>query len=288
MNFAISPFFPLAAAVCLAILPILLLTPNDSESGAVRVVNITCAPNEDLTFVTGCSTRHCSRFVIPDFVDAASVRQLIRLVDTAFSIPISGSKAGGSGPVSIVDFQSGALSYGQNFVDLYRIASSGKGEPNFPRFNQSDFALYQNIKERIQEAIKQHYGLEKLWFTSPTFFSRITGDRPAQTKNDEYWHNHIDRIAYPSFYYTGLLYLTDGGQDFEGGRFLFVDSDGTQTTEIPLQPRAGMLSVFTSGDENVHRVEQVTKGVRYALTIAFTCDETKHVDNFLSRKSVLF
>lgn len=33
--------------------------------------------------------------------------------------------------------------------------------------------------------------------------------------------------------------------------------------------------MFTSGAENLHYVEKVTQGTRFALTIAFTCDE-KH------------
>lgn len=37
----------------------------------------------------------------------------------------------------------------------------------------------------------------------------------------------------------------------------------------------GRVSMFTSGAENLHYVEKVTQGTRFALTIAFTCDE-KH------------
>ena len=31
--------------------------------------------------------------------------------------------------------------------------------------------------------------------------------------------------------------------------------------------------MFTSGAENVHLVEKVTSGTRYALTVSFTCDK---------------
>ena len=31
--------------------------------------------------------------------------------------------------------------------------------------------------------------------------------------------------------------------------------------------------MFTAGNENIHMVEMVTSGVRYALTIPFTCNE---------------
>ena len=34
----------------------------------------------------------------------------------------------------------------------------------------------------------------------------------------------------------------------------------------------GRVSMFTSGSENLHYVEKVLSGSRYALTIAFTCD----------------
>lgn len=36
--------------------------------------------------------------------------------------------------------------------------------------------------------------------------------------------------------------------------------------------RPGRVSFFTSGSENLHRVEKVHWGTRYAVTIAFTCN----------------
>lgn len=38
----------------------------------------------------------------------------------------------------------------------------------------------------------------------------------------------------------------------------------------PLHP--GRVSFFSSGSENLHRVEKVTWGTRYAITVSFTCD----------------
>lgn len=34
----------------------------------------------------------------------------------------------------------------------------------------------------------------------------------------------------------------------------------------------GRVSFFTSGSENLHRVEKVHWGTRYAITIAFSCN----------------
>lgn len=35
---------------------------------------------------------------------------------------------------------------------------------------------------------------------------------------------------------------------------------------------AGRVSFFSSGSENLHRVEKVAWGTRYAITVSFTCD----------------
>lgn len=37
-------------------------------------------------------------------------------------------------------------------------------------------------------------------------------------------------------------------------------------------PLLGRVSFFTSGSENLHRVEKVHWGTRYAVTIAFSCN----------------
>ena len=86
---------------------------------------------------------------------------------------------------------------------------------------------------------------------------------------------HIDKETYPSFHYTSLLYLTDFGEDFKGGEFVFVDS--SDKTNKTIEPRLGRVSFFTSGIENKHFVKPVNSGVRYALTLGFTCDATKAI-----------
>ena len=66
------------------------------------------------------------------------------------------------------------------------------------------------------------------------------------------------------------MYLSDYGRDFEGGRFIYIDKNDVNTT---VEPRKGRVSMFTSGSENLHAVEKVTSGTRYALTVSFTCDK---------------
>ncbi|XP_021031644.1 2-oxoglutarate and iron-dependent oxygenase domain-containing protein 3 [Mus caroli] len=83
------------------------------------------------------------------------------------------------------------------------------------------------------------------------------------------------RVTYGSFDYTSLLYLSDYLEDFGGGRFVFMEEGSNKTVE----PRAGRVSFFTSGSENLHRVEKVLWGTRYAITIAFTCNPDHGIED---------
>uniref|UniRef100_A0A8V1AM93 2-oxoglutarate and iron dependent oxygenase domain containing 3 n=1 Tax=Gallus gallus TaxID=9031 RepID=A0A8V1AM93_CHICK len=166
---------------------------------------------------------------------------------------------------SILDLHSGALSLGKQFVNLYRYF----GDKIQGIFTEEDFALYRDVRQRIQQKIAQAFGISSssMYLTKPTFFSRINSTE-AKTTHDEYWHPHIDKVTYGSFDYTSLLYLSDYAEDFGGGRFVFMDAGSNKTIE----PQAGRVSFFTSGSENLHRVEKVHWGTRYAITISFTCN----------------
>ncbi|XP_061764824.1 urotensin-2 receptor 2 isoform X3 [Nerophis ophidion] len=183
-----------------------------------------------------------------------------------------GDNRGSSGPqkASILDLHSGALSMGKQFVNIYRYF----GDQIQEVFTEEDFQLYRNVRERIQTVIAETFGLDQtlMYLTKPTFFSRINSTT-AKTQHDEYWHPHIDKVTYGSFDYTSLLYLSDYGSDFTGGRFVFMDQNGNKTVE----PRAGRVSFFSSGSENLHRVETVSWGTRYAITVSFTCDPTQAI-----------
>ncbi|KAG2460936.1 OGFD3 protein, partial [Polypterus senegalus] len=104
-------------------------------------------------------------------------------------------------------------------------------------FSEEDFELYRSLRQRIQEEIARTFGLDasRLYLTKPTFFSRMN-NTDAKTIHDEYWHPHIDKVTYGSFDYTSLLYLSDYGVDFGGGRFVFMDGSHNRTVE----PRAGL------------------------------------------------
>uniref|UniRef100_A0AAQ4PBI4 2-oxoglutarate and iron dependent oxygenase domain containing 3 n=1 Tax=Gasterosteus aculeatus aculeatus TaxID=481459 RepID=A0AAQ4PBI4_GASAC len=207
----------------------------------------------------GCTPQRCGRAVTDSVVTREEAQVLRRLAERGLSL------AGSDGGASILDLHSGALSMGKQFVNIYRYFVDQIGDV----FTQEDFQLYRNVRERIQAAIAEAFGLDRtlLYLTKPTFFSRINSTL-AKTQHDEYWHPHIDKVTYGSFDYTSLLYLSDYGSDFTGGRFIFMDQNANRTVE----PRAGRVSFFSSGTENLHRVEKVAWGTRYAITVSFTCD----------------
>lgn len=230
-----------------------------------RVFTVPCSEDYDQhRRFRGCSPQICGRAVTDAVVSREEAQALRRLAERGLAL------AGSEGGASILDLHSGALSMGKQFVNIYRFFGEQIGEV----FTQEDFQLYRDVRRRIQETIAQTFGLdsELLFLTKPTFFSRINCTE-AKTQHDEYWHPHVDKVTYGSFDYTSLLYLSDYGSDFTGGRFIFMDTDGNKTVE----PRAGRLSFFSSGSENLHRVEKVSSGTRFAITVSFTCDSAHSI-----------
>uniref|UniRef100_A0A3B3BG54 2-oxoglutarate and iron dependent oxygenase domain containing 3 n=1 Tax=Oryzias melastigma TaxID=30732 RepID=A0A3B3BG54_ORYME len=237
-----------------------LVRQRELVSPQPRAYGVPCSEDYDnYKRYPGCTPQKCGRVVTDGVVTReealASKRSLIKETDRLFSAP----------QASILDLHSGALSMGKQFVNIYRYF----GDQIRDVFAQEDFQLYRNVRGRIQAAIAEAFGLdpELMYLTKPTFFSRINSTA-ARTQHDEYWHPHIDKVTYGSFDYTSLLYLSDYGSDFTGGRFIFMDHNANRTVE----PRTGRVSFFSSGSENLHRVEKVTWGTRYAITVSFTCD----------------
>ena len=66
--------------------------------------------------------------------------------------------------------------------------------------------------------------------------------------------------------------LDDESSEFQGGHLEF------QNGPI-IQPQRGLAVIFTSGEENRHRVTPVHSGTRKALTFFLTCDKAYSVTN---------
>ncbi|XP_004225487.2 2-oxoglutarate and iron-dependent oxygenase domain-containing protein 3-like [Ciona intestinalis] len=232
--------------------------------------NVTCSSDyKNYPIFDGCTPKiNCRRCVKDGLVTQEEIVSLMRLLQ-------NGMKHGGSsGGASILDLHTGALSKGQQFINIYKSLESTELSETFPNY---DMQVYRKVKNKILAAIANEFGLDpkKLHLTNPTFFSRMT-TTPAKTQHDEYWHSHIDKIQYGSFDYTSLLYLADYGSDFKGGQFVF-DKTTNSDKEVIIEPRNGRVSFFTSGSENPHHVQKVIEGVRYAVTISFTCDPSKAI-----------
>ncbi|KAM6898436.1 2-oxoglutarate and iron-dependent oxygenase domain-containing protein 3 [Lycodopsis pacificus] len=237
-----------------------LVRQGELVSPRPRVYSVQCSEDyENYQRYPGCTPQKCGRAVTDAVVTREEAQVLRRLAERGLAL------AGSEGGASILDLHSGALSMGKQFVNIYRYF----GDQLSDVFTQEDFQLYRNVRERIQAVIAETFGLDPklMYLTKPTFFSRINSTI-AKTQHDEYWHPHIDKVTYGSFDYTSLLYLSDYGSDFTGGRFIFMDPNGNRTVE----PRTGRVSFFSSGTENLHRVEKVAWGTRYAITVSFTCD----------------
>lgn len=213
-----------------------------------------------------CVPTRCGRVVMDNVVSISEAEHLLRTAKAGLSM---GESYGGA---SILDLHSGALSKGDKFIDVYEVIRRSGREV----FTAKDFKIYRQVKNKIHGAIAREFGIpvDKLYLTSPTFFSKMTS-RPAQTIHDEYWQVHVDKETYGSFHYTSLLYLADYGRDFHGGRFVFLGPE----RNITVEPKLGRVSFFTSGSENPHYVERVSSGIRYAITVSFTCDPGKAIDD---------
>ncbi|XP_034049948.1 urotensin-2 receptor 2 isoform X1 [Thalassophryne amazonica] len=237
-----------------------LVRQGELISPQPRVYTVYCSEDYDnYKRFPGCTPQKCGRAVTDNVVTREEAQILRRLAERGLAL------AGSGGGASILDLHSGALSMGKQFVNIYRYFADQIRDV----FTQEDFELYRDVRGRIQAIIAESFGLDPtlMYLTKPTFFSRINSSE-AKMQHDEYWHPHVDKVTYGSFDYTSLLYLSDYGSDFTGGRFIFMDQNGNRTVE----PRAGRVSFFSSGSENLHRVEKVTWGTRYAITVSFTCD----------------
>ncbi|XP_055902796.1 2-oxoglutarate and iron-dependent oxygenase domain-containing protein 3-like [Eupeodes corollae] len=208
-----------------------------------------------------CVPATCGRFVSDSLITKGESQILLNLVKEVIK------HGGSSGGASILDLHSGALSQGEKFINVYSLPQTKEA------FKKETLITYRMVKSKIKAAIAQRFDIDadSLHLTHPTFFSRIT-NATAKTMHDEYWHPHVDKETYESFHYTSLLYLNDYKKDFNGGRFLFIDGIDKNKTISAVEPKMGRVSAFTSGSENLHNVEKVTDGTRFAITISFTCN----------------
>jgi len=128
--------------------------------------------------------------------------------------------------------------------------------------------LFVRLVERMRRAIAHEYGVPLHTITPlQTFVSCFIG---AQDKQGGL---HSDESTFKEFHYSTVLYLSTQGLDFEGGTFKWSDppeAPGEPRVVTPVSPSKGSAVVFSSGWENMHEVEPLESGTRFAVPCFFT------------------
>jgi len=138
--------------------------------------------------------------------------------------------------------------------------------------------LFVRFVERMRRAIAHEYGLA-LSSVLPlqTFVSCFIGEQ------DKQGGLHSDESTHKEFHYSCVLYLSTQHEDFEGGTFTWSDPAPAPDAErvlTPLSPSRGSAVIFSSGWENMHEVEPLVSGTRFAVPSFFGTHPARPEDEF--------
>ena len=265
----------LAAAVCavaaVALRTVRLARPEVMPQRLTRTMRVRHARRTVPCATTSvCGARPCDRVVIDDWLPPAEIDALRDIARRGAAAADAAAAAGGP---TIIDINSGfVMAPGARLVNLYQAKSKRKP------FGGEDYELYRSVIRRLKAEVEAAFPrASALYFTAPTFLTRLSGENAtweASEPHDEYYQWHVDRENTPHYEFSGLLYLSDYDEDFEGGLFTYDDGSA-------VEPRRGRLNMFASGAENKHRVERVTAGQRLTLSFWFACDPAYEFRDFL-------
>ena len=180
----------------------------------------------------------------------------------------------------------------QTFPDLSALTFN-----NLERVSSASIIQFTRLIERVRRTIAYEYGLPLSTILPLQAYSRkyVAGTTQQGGGGGEGDHVilHTDEATHDGYHYSCVLYLSTQGEDFEGGDFVFNDpveegeEDATSSAEegtlsleeairrtgrklTPFHPTRGAAVIFSSGWENMHEVEQITSGTRYAVPCFFT------------------
>ena len=148
--------------------------------------------------------------------------------------------------------------------------------------------------ERMRRAIAHEYGLPLLTISPvQTFAAKFVKEAPdkdaePEPQKDAAGGLHSDECSFREFHYSGVMYFSTQGVDFEGGTFSFNDpapggegddagvmgypivpsAEGVRVRS-PLAPSAGAAVLFSSGWENMHEVAPLVSGTRVAVPVFY-------------------
>lgn len=131
------------------------------------------------------SAGDCGRYVEDNFVSQQDVERLVHMLQKGFNLssvgPPSGDANGSrrslaAGP-TILDINSGFMrdSKLRNIYKPVTDPESGDVVQDAVSFTSDEYALYKSLFERIRLRVISVFGLNDLFFTAPTFVTRIVG-----------------------------------------------------------------------------------------------------------------
>jgi hypothetical protein len=239
-----------------------------------------------------CLPSSCSRHVMDGVFEESDIIALHEIAKKGMS-----SRGPSQGGPTILDINTGFVRDTKGLENLFTRDETDR------IFTDDDFAHYGKIITKLRETVMTTMNIGELYFTAPTFITRLDGDMDWQPQeiHDEYWHPHADRNNTAHYHYSGLLYMSSKGKDFTGGDVVFYNADSElkhprnnedvdlarrgvftfEEEEQRVEPRAGRMVIFTSGHENPHKVERLLSGQRFVLAFWFTCDEKRAFQIFL-------
>ncbi|OCT72706.1 hypothetical protein XELAEV_18035689mg [Xenopus laevis] len=143
--------------------------------------------------------------------------------------------------------------------------------------------LYYNVTDKVRRVVESYFRLDSpLYFSYSHLVCRTAVEEKQDGRKDLSHPVHVDNCilnaeanmcikehpAYTFRDYSAILYLNG---DFEGGNFVFTELDA-KTITAEVRPQCGRMVGFSSGEENPHGVNAVTKGQRCAVALWFTLD----------------
>jgi len=235
-----------------------------------KVINSTCYGYDENANFGRCMTSSCGIRIVDEVFSNSDALKLLEIANKGFS-----TRPSVGGP-SIVDINTGYLRDSQGLVNLFMSMERGESI-----YTEEDFTFYRDVINKLKNTLEDTFDIENLHFTAPTFITRLDGRNNWEPNeiHDEYWHPHVDRQNTAHYHYSGLLYLSNYGEDFSGGRLIFIDEE--DENKIIVEPKIARMAIFTSGNEHPHYVERLESGQRFVLSFWFTCKTEKKFEIFL-------
>ena len=201
-----------------------------------------------------CATDNCALHVRDEVVLAAEAAELVEHGVQVLASEDEGSSFGG-------------LAYSRSRrIDFLQSAADG---------SMAGHLLCLRVAERLRRIVSGAFRLPLAQVRLSEHFLTLRQPGPSLEQPV-----HCDEAVFPHgegahgrwrFHFSSVLWLGESGGDFDGGRLAFYNNSTRPWLEV--EPMVGRAAVFSSGWENIHAIQRVTRGHRWAFTAAFMVQE---------------